>query len=171
MAEMVDVVDEDDRVVGRVDRAEMRARNLLHRAVYVLVTNDAGALFAHRRTDTKDVYPGYWDVTIGGVVASGEDYVTAAHRELHEELGIERVELRDLGAFSYEDPSTRVRGRVFVAVVSGPLTLQSEEIVAGAFVPLAEATRIVTQERCCPDAAAAYRAHRDALDRGGRSVT
>jgi isopentenyldiphosphate isomerase len=163
MAEMVDVVDEDDRVVGRVDRAEVRARNLLHRAVYVLVTNGAGALFAHRRTDTKDVYPGYWDVTIGGVVASGEDYVTAAHRELDEELGIAVAGLRELGDLRYEDGATRIRGKVFAATWDGPVTLQSEEIAYGTFVPLAEADRILAEERCCPDGAAVFRAHRDRL--------
>ena len=60
--ELVDVVDADDRVVRRVSRAEMRRENLLHRAVYLLVRNGRGELFVHRRTPTKDVYPGYCDV-------------------------------------------------------------------------------------------------------------
>ncbi|MEN9507404.1 MAG: hypothetical protein RI958_3330, partial [Actinomycetota bacterium] len=36
-SELVDVVDDDDRVVGTVTRAEMRAGRLMHRAVFIAV--------------------------------------------------------------------------------------------------------------------------------------
>lgn len=156
--ELVDVVDDTDRVVGRVPRAEMRAGNLLHRAVWVLVVRPgAGEIFVHRRTATKDVYPSRWDVTIGGVVASGEEYEEAARRELAEELGITAAEPRLLGPHRYEDAATRVLGRVFLAVHHGPVTLQREEIAEGCFVPLSEAERLLADEPCCPDGAAAFR--------------
>ncbi len=45
-------------------------------------------LYVHRRTETKDVYPGYLDVCAGGVNAAGESYDTCAARELEEELGV-----------------------------------------------------------------------------------
>ena len=51
--ELVDVVDAEDRVVGRVTRAEMRARRLRHRATYLLVFNSRGELFVHLRTATS----------------------------------------------------------------------------------------------------------------------
>lgn len=56
--ELADVVDEDDRVVGRAGRSEIRARNLLHRGVAILCRNSRGEIYVHRRTDTKDVFPG-----------------------------------------------------------------------------------------------------------------
>jgi len=150
-AELVDVVDENDRVVGRVTRAEMRRRNLLHRAVYVLVLNHAGELFVHRRTETKDVYPGHWDVTAGGVVAAGEDYAASAAREIHEELGVDGVALEPAGEMRYADAATRIVGQVFVACHDGPFVLQPEEIVEGRFVSLAAAEDLIARERCCPD--------------------
>ena len=52
MGEWVDVVDADDRVVGRTTRAEMRRRNLPHRAVYVLVLSSRNELFVRGQTDT-----------------------------------------------------------------------------------------------------------------------
>jgi isopentenyldiphosphate isomerase len=167
--ELLDVIDEDDRVVGRADRAEMRARNLLHRAVYVLVLNGRGALFVHQRTVTKDVYPAYWDVTVGGVVAAGEDYATAAVRETREELGITNPEPRLLGPLRYEDHATRLRGAVFLTVHDGPTTLQADEIARGGFVTLAAAERVLAQERCCPDGALAFRTYRAALGPATRS--
>ena len=158
-AELVDIVDDDDRVVDRVTRAEMRRRNLLHRAVYILVFNRDGALFVHRRTDTKDVYPGHWDVAIGGVVAAGESYEQAAVRELAEELGVSGVALEAAGGMRYADAQTRIVGRVFTARHDGPFTLQADEIAEGAFVTVAHAERLLETARCCPDGAQVLRAH------------
>jgi isopentenyldiphosphate isomerase len=158
-AEFVDVVDDDDRVVDQVTRADIRRRNLLHRAVYILVFNRDGALFVHRRTDSKDVYPGHWDVAIGGVVAAGESYDQAAVRELAEEVGVTGVALEPAGTMRYADAKTRIIGRVFTARHDGPFALQAEEIVEGAFVTVAEAERLLETAQCCPDGAQVLRAH------------
>lgn len=149
--ELVDVVDEQDRVVGRVTRAEMRRRNLLHRAVYLLIRNSRGDFFVHRRTTTKDVYPGYWDVTVGGVVAAGESYDEAARREVAEEVGIRDAAPQRLFDVRFADASTRLVGRAFLVRHDGAVTLQTEEVAWGAFVPRAEAERVMRDEPCCPD--------------------
>src|SRR5262245_42062831 len=113
--ELVDVVDEDDRVLRRVSRAEMRRDNLLHRAVYILLQNGAGEWCVQRRRATKDGYPGYFDVTVGGVVGAGEDYDEAARRELAEEVGIAGATLVPLFPVRYADPSTQLVGRAYLA--------------------------------------------------------
>lgn len=157
--ELVDVVDVDDRVLRQVTRAEIRRENLLHRAVYLLVFNGRGEILVHRRTTTKDVYPGYFDVTVGGVVDAGEDYATAARRELAEEVGITGVVIEPLFEVRYADVATQLIGRAFLAHHEGPIRLQPEEVVWAAFVPLAEAERIIRVERCCPDGVAVLRRH------------
>jgi isopentenyldiphosphate isomerase len=157
--ELVDVVDVDDRVLRQVTRAEMRRDNLLHRAVYLLVLNGRGEILVHRRTTTKDVYPGFFDVTVGGVVDAGEDYATAARRELAEEVGITGVAIEPLFAVRYSDAATQLIGRAFLAHYDGPIRLQPEEVVWAAFVPLSEAERIVREERCCPDGVEVLRRH------------
>ncbi|MGH7894945.1 MAG: NUDIX hydrolase [Candidatus Binatia bacterium] len=159
MTELVDIVDEEDRVMRQATRAEMRRDNLLHRAVYVVVLDSRGEIFVHRRTDTKDIHPGYWDVTVGGVVAAGEDYPSAARRELREELGITVHVLRPLAPVRYEDAHTRLRGAAFLTVHDGPIRLQEEEIASGGFVPLTEAQRIMAEQPCCPDGVRVLRAY------------
>ena len=156
--ELVDVVDVEDRVVRQATRAEMRRDNLLHRAVYLVVRDASDRIFVHRRTESKDVYPGYWDVTVGGVVAAGEDYLTAAGRELAEEIGVAATTpLVELFPVRYADASTQLVGRAFLARHDGPVVLQAEEIAWGAFVSVAEAERVMREERCCPDGALVLR--------------
>jgi isopentenyldiphosphate isomerase len=149
--ELVDIIDQDDRVVDRVTRAEMRAGRLLHRCVYIILLDTRGMIFVHRRTWTKDVYPGCWDATIGGVVGSGESYDRGAAREVEEEVGLRDVELKRLFPITYEDESTRVRGMVYSCTSDKALSLQIEEIEEGRFVALDEAVEMMKRERFCPD--------------------
>lgn len=134
--EYVMVVDAGNRPAGAAPRSRMRAQNLFHRAAYVLVFNSKGELFRHRRTLTKDIYPGYYDITAGGVVLSGETHEAAAARELEEETGIRDTPLAFLFDLFFEDPKSRVFGRVFRCVFDGKITLQKEEIIDGAFLSI-----------------------------------
>jgi 16S rRNA (adenine1518-N6/adenine1519-N6)-dimethyltransferase len=86
--EIFDVVDEQDRVTGRLTRGEVHARKLLHRAVHVFVINRGGDLLLQQRSMFKDAHPGVWDSSVSGHLDAGEDYQTAAVRELEEEMGI-----------------------------------------------------------------------------------
>ena len=79
--ELVEIVDRDNRPIGALTRRLMREQGLIHRAAYILVFNTAGELFLQKRTLTKDIYPGYWDMAAGGVVLAGESYEAAARRE------------------------------------------------------------------------------------------
>ncbi|NIR52075.1 NUDIX domain-containing protein [candidate division KSB1 bacterium] len=87
-SELFDVVDAQDRVIRQATRGEVHAQNLLHRSVHILVFNSREELFLQKRVATKDENPGFWDTSAAGHVNAGEDYLTCAHRELKEELGI-----------------------------------------------------------------------------------
>src|SRR5260370_28968628 len=86
--EIFDVVDENDRVIGRAPRSVVHAEKRLHRAVHVFVFNSRGELLLQKRSATKDEYPLCYTSSASGHLSAGEDYETAAPRELEEELGL-----------------------------------------------------------------------------------
>jgi 8-oxo-dGTP pyrophosphatase MutT (NUDIX family) len=149
--EIVTVVDGENNEVGTASRGEMRAKGLPHRASYILVFNTRGEIFIQRRTRTKDIYPGYYDVAAGGVVLAGETYEESAKRELFEELGIEPGALTRHFDHYHVDADNKVWGRVFSCVHDGPMILQEEEVESGAFVPLESVFEMATNEPFTPD--------------------
>ena len=86
--EIFDLVDLDDRVIGRVRRGDAhRDPTLIHRSIQVMVFDSHQRVLLQRRSGTKDLFPGYYCASASGHVAVGEDYAETAIRETEEELG------------------------------------------------------------------------------------
>jgi 8-oxo-dGTP pyrophosphatase MutT (NUDIX family) len=149
--EIVLIVDENNQVLGAKPRSTMRRMNLPHRASYILVFDRSERLFVHKRSQSKDVFPGYYDIAAGGVVKKGETYRQSAERELFEELGIRGVPLIDLFECFYSDESCRVWGRVYRCEYNGKITLQKEEIESGQFMTVADILSTPENQRITPD--------------------
>ena len=148
--ELVAIVDARNVVCGREKRRRMRSERLRHRATYLFVFNPSGQLLLQRRTEEKDIYPGYWDAAAGGVVSYGETYDVSARRELAEELGIEVAVLGKHFDFYFEDDTNRCFGRAFTLVHEGPLKLQPEEVSEVRFVDV-DALGTDPYQRVTPD--------------------
>lgn len=137
--ELVAVYDAAGRVAGTATRRRMRAEGLWHAASAVfLLSSDRDKIYVHRRTDTKDVYPGMHDCTAGGVVAAGEDPDVTAERELAEELGVRDVPVRFLFRSIYEQGTVRYHAFLYEAHYDGPIVHQPEEVAEGWWMPLDE---------------------------------
>jgi len=126
--ELVEWVDEFDRVIDVVPRSRMRRENLRHRSSAIVVLSTDGRLLVHRRADTKDLLPGWWDVCVGGVVTAGESYLGAARRELAEEIGVTDVPLRPLGNGRFDDHNSKEVSRVYLALSDGPFVFSDGEV-------------------------------------------
>lgn len=149
--ERVAWVDENDRLLGALPRAELRARGLIGRGTFIFLLNGEGQLCVHQRVMSKAVYPGYFDVAAGGMVAADEPYDIAAARELEEELGIAGVALRDHGRFFFDAPENRLWGAIYSAESDAPLRVQPEEVAAAWFVPIEDVMVDIEQRPYCPD--------------------
>jgi len=156
-AELIAWVDRQDQLLGSLPRAELRERGLIGRGTYILLFNSAGELCVHRRTLSKAIYPGYWDVAAGGMVQADESYVESAARELEEELGVAGVELTAHEQFFFDQPDNRLWCAVFSAVWDGPLKLQPEEVIEARFIAVDQVLRQTAEKPYCPDSLAALK--------------
>jgi len=145
------IVDKENNVTGSAPRYVMRRDGLIHRATYILVFSSSGELFVHQRTYNKDIFPGYYDLCVGGVVVAGESYEESATRELEEEIGIRDIPLKAHFDFYGEYENQKVWGRVFSCTSDGPFVLQAEEVISGAFYSVEEALSLTLTNACTPD--------------------
>ena len=130
-AELVTVLDEFGSPCGIASRADVRRDNLLHGATATLVRRADGGVYVHRRTLTKDIYPGAFDCWAGGVLAVGEAPDDGARRELAEELGIRGVVLCPLLVTRWADAGVRAIYHVYEAQWDGPVVHQESEVAWG----------------------------------------
>jgi isopentenyldiphosphate isomerase len=156
--EWLDIVDEQDHIVGQAPRGEAPAKRLRHRCAFIRVLDEHGRLFVHRRAPTKLVFPSYYDMFVGGVVAAGESYDEAARREAAEELGVDDLpEPAFLFKFLYESPEHTWWSAVYDLRYGGPVRPQAEEIVWHRFLGEQELARRLEEWPFVPDGLAAYR--------------
>ena len=163
--EILDIVDEQDRVVGRAPRGEAYARGLRHRCVFIEARDAEGRLFVHRRTPTKLVFPSHYDMFVGGVVGAGESYDDAALREAVEELGVSGLPHPVfLFKFLYDDGAGQTWwSAVYEVRCALPVDPQVEEVAWHGFLTYEELERRLPEWPWVPDGLAAYerlRAHR-----------
>jgi isopentenyldiphosphate isomerase len=155
--ELVDVVDADDEVVSTVPRRTMRAQRLRHRVVFIAVVATDGRLLVHRRSADKDLWPGRWDIAVGGVVASGESYDDAARRELAEELGVDDVAPTPVATGRFADDDVDLVGHCFRVVHDGPFRFADGEVVEARWVDPAGLADLLATVPFVPDSLALFR--------------
>ena len=95
--EPIDLVDEQDNVIGITDVETAHASRQLHRVVAVFVFDHNENLILQKRVEN-----GRYDNSVGGHVGLSESYSNAAKREMQEELGLD-IPITEIGKFLPED--------------------------------------------------------------------
>lgn len=96
--EIVAVLNEDGEVIDTTTREQAERYNHITQNVLVFVFNSLGRVWIQLRPQSKNHYPGKWDISACGGVLNDETNEQAAQRETLEEMGIE-VELHYLESF------------------------------------------------------------------------
>lgn len=149
--EMLELVNQTNELLGIAPRSLVRKDNLLHRGVGILCWNSQGQLYVHQRTDTKDLFPSYYDMMVGGALEAGEEYERAALREIQEELGVGEVPIKFLQETLYEGPKNRSWIQLFEITWDGPINWQVEEICWGQWMPFERVLDWVNEVSSVPD--------------------
>jgi len=95
--ELWDLYDKNRNKTGEVAvrGGERIPEGRYHIVVHAAVFNDRGEMLIQRRQPWKDVFPGLWDISVGGSAVAGEDAPLACFRELNEEVGLALDEIRN----------------------------------------------------------------------------
>jgi isopentenyl-diphosphate Delta-isomerase len=85
--DILDVVDENDQIVGAEEREKIHDLGLRHREIHVwLFDKEKNIYFQQSGPDRPSA--GLLDATVGGHMEKGEKYLEAAVRETKEETGV-----------------------------------------------------------------------------------
>ena len=128
------IVDKKDRILGHASRSEVHGNNLLHRAVHILIFNEAGEVYLQQRSRWKDRHPLKWDSSAAGHVGAAESYDETARRELIEELGVS-VPLQKISKLPAAQRTDHEFIWLYRGLVSGDLVPNKCEIERGTFLP------------------------------------
>lgn len=126
----IQVVDLGDNPISGASLQEVVSKGLHHRVIRVLLYDDQGNVLLQKRAKHMKTYPDLWDTSSAGYVDCGEDYKSAATRELHEELGIKVSDLQEVMKYNVHrnlgDGKYRRFETIFKATISRSATITIE---------------------------------------------
>ncbi len=171
IGEYFEIVDDQDRVIGRALRSACHGNPaLVHRVAHVLVFNRDGALLLQKRSRNKDIQPGRWDTSVGGHLDPGEDYRQAAVREMAEELGVTGVPLTFLYHSRIRNDIESENVATFLTRHDGPFNFPQVEIEEIRFWSAAEIEEAVGTGVFTPNFEEEWRLYREWERGGGETV-
>ena len=117
--EYLDVVDENNRVIGREVRGIIHRTGLWHRGVHIfLFTLDRQLLVQER--SLRQLSPNKLDCSVSEHLKAGESYPDAAKRGLREELGITQIPLKQILQFKMNyGPNDNIISTLYEGTVDG----------------------------------------------------
>ena len=87
--EYIDVLDENGVKTGEIlSRKEVHQRGLWHRAIVIAIINEKNEVLLQQRSMNKDKNAGLWDISVAGHISAGQDAISAAAREVNEEVSV-----------------------------------------------------------------------------------
>lgn len=106
MEELIDVLDENGIKTGEIlSRKEVHKKGLWHRAIVVAIINENNEILLQQRSYNKDHNAGMWDISVAGHISTGQDALSAASREINEEVSVNlgyKIDIKDFRyMFSY----------------------------------------------------------------------
>ncbi len=100
--ELIDVLDENGIKTGEIlSRDEIHKKGLWHRSIVVAIINKKNEILLQQRAKNKEKNAGMWDISVAGHITTGQDALSAAAREINEEVSISLGFNVDIKSFRY----------------------------------------------------------------------
>ena len=123
---MLDVVDENDQVIGQAPRDEIHEKQWFHRAVHLLLISPRRHFLLQQRAESRPSYPGRWGTSASGHVASGNTYDETIIRETQEEIGYGLKDPCPLLSLEASEETDAEFTRFYVEEVESPPQLRAD---------------------------------------------
>ena len=163
LEEWVDILDASGNYTGTSRlKSEAHKLGLFHPTIHVWCYAREGALLLQQRSANKETFPLKWDVSVAGHVEAGEELITAAVREVQEEIGVAIVQsgLEKIGIFKTEKRHSHLiwdreftHAYLYEMPMDTVLTKQDTEVEALQWLLLSEFERWINehQEKLVPN--------------------
>ena len=139
--ELLDVVNDNDQVVGQKYRSEVYAHQMsCFRVINAFLINKQKYIWIPRRSPDKKLFPLCLDASVGGHVMSGESYQQAFERELQEELNMEISQLSHslLAKLTPHQHNVSAYMHVYVIMTDKDPVYNQSDFVSAAWLSMAE---------------------------------
>ena len=162
MDELIDILDEHtgEKTGKTISKKEAHKTGVWHGSIHILIINtNHDKTLLQKRCELKDLYPNTWDIAVGGHISAGEDDITAAKRELEEELGLNssQYELEFVGKTTEKLNNNGVISNEWVSIFVvysdinvNNIVLQEEEVSEIKWCSKAELNDFIKNENIIP---------------------
>lgn len=149
MSQLMNLVDEQDKIIGQENIEKIHQKGFLHRAVHIFIVNSSGRLFCRQRSAKKKIYPGYWSTSVGAHVLSGQTYDPVAKQSLKKDLGI-NCKLVLIGKARVHDQYENEISATYVGYSDKTMKLNPQQIEGGKFLTIQEIKRLTKRKNVTP---------------------
>lgn len=139
--ELIDLVDQNDQVIGQKYRSEIYSENVSNfRVINALLINSKKHVWIPRRSAHKKLFPLCLDASVGGHVAAGESYEQAFERELQEELNIElsQVQHQILAKLTPQDNGVSAYMHVYLIMTDKEPVYNTNDFISAAWYEISQ---------------------------------
>ncbi len=129
--ELIDLVNENDEVIGVIDRNDkefINKKNVRGIALF-LITKD-NKIVVPKRSSNRRLFPNYFDFSVAGMVDSKEDYKTAIYRETKEELLLDNIELKEFAYFNPYKENVPIFLKEYVGFIKNEISNYDKDGIA-----------------------------------------
>lgn len=157
--ELIDILDDEGNKTGIIkSKLEVHKQGLWHQVAHIWCVNSNNEILLQHRSKLMENYPDMWDISVAGHISSGEELISAAIREIKEEIGLDLnpAELKLIGTVKKETVSNNETyfdnefDNIYLVKIDlaiNQLRLQEEEVEALSWVPIIEFKKMVAEKR------------------------
>ena len=139
----IDLVNEQDQVIGNTKRKNVLKRGENFRTVHVFVFNKRKELLLQKTSSKHPRSPLKWGSSVAGYLFAGEDYYSGAKRRLNQELGISDNKLTKICKIPMKDNLSLKFITLFTCEIDDVVYPDQNLIDKVDFIPLEEIKKLI----------------------------